>query len=329
MARRMIGVEIGSHTIKLALISGGTIRKMSVEPMPTDLVREGRATSAAALADFLKGMMKRSGIRGGACALVLPRALVIAHHVTMPRMSDPELRLNLPFEFRDFVGRDASKYDYDYAVLDIRDNTMELYAAAVPRDAVEEYGAILRRAGLKLKIATPAEMAWANLIRHNPGLPRKLCIVDVGHQSTRVNIFAEGNFVMGKDIDIAGAFFDETIAKAQQVDIHTARKQKECDLQQAREALEEACRALAVEVVKILNFYGYTDPSRESPLEHLYCGGGASVIEPLQTALHSSTGLTIHPISRLTEPEDAQNHPALYCLSAAGAALQQEQGVRK
>ena len=137
MANKMIGVEFGSNTLKMAVCSGDQVKKMAVAKMPEDLVREGRVTSPAAMTQFLKDMMKENGIRGGNCAMVLPASLVLGHHVSMPAMSHNELMLNLPFEFRDFVGKDGAKFDYDYSVMGIHDNIMELYAAAVRKDLQE------------------------------------------------------------------------------------------------------------------------------------------------------------------------------------------------
>ena len=325
MAHRMIGVEIGSSTLKMAVSVGGTIRQMAAEKMPEDLVREGRPTSAAAMVDFLKTTMKRNGIRGGSCAMVLPSQLVIAHHVTMPLMSESELKLNLPFEFRDFVGKDGAKYDYDYSVMGVKDNVMELYAAAVRKDVVEEYYSIFKKAGLTLKIAIPAEMAWANLIAASQNLPRKVCIVDVGHNSTRVNIFVDGNFVMGKDIEMAGAMLDETIAAEQKVDAYVAHTRKEANMNKvlSEDVMNDAYQALAIEVMKIVNFYAYTDNSEGGQLEHLYYCGGSSVIEPLRTTLLKATGMTMHHVYRLVNMDDTVSDMALYCALAAGAAVQQ------
>lgn len=325
MAHRMIGVEIGSNTLKMAVCIGGTIRQMVAEKMPEDLVREGRPTSSAAMVDFLKTTMKRHGVRGGSCAMVLPSQLVIAHHVTMPLMSESELRLNLPFEFRDFVGKDGAKYDYDYCMMGTKDNVMELYAAAVRKDIVEEYYSIFKKAGLTLKIGIPAEMAWANLIANAPNLPRKLCIVDVGHNTTRVNIFVDGNFVMGKDIEMAGALIDETISAEQKVDAFVAHTRKEANMNKvlSEDFLSDAYQALAIEVMKIVNFYAYTDSTEGGTLEHLYYCGGSSVIEPLRTALLKATGMTMHHIYRLVNMDDTVSDMALYCALAAGAAVQQ------
>ena len=324
MAHRMIGVEIGSNTLKMAVSVGGTIRQMAAEKMPEDLVREGRPTSAPAMVDFLKTMMKRNGIRGGNCAMVLPSQLVIAHQVTMPLMNEAELKLNLPFEFRDFVGKDGAKFDYDYSVMSVKDNVMELYAAAVRKDVVEDYYSIFKKAGLTLKIATPAEMAWRNLVEAQPNLPKKLCIVDIGHSVTRVNVYVDGNFVMGKDIEMAGALIDQTIADNQQLDVFAARTRKEANMNKilSSEFLNDAYQMLAIEVMKIVNFFNYSDKTEGGPLEHLYYCGGSSVIEPLRTCLLKATGMTLHHIYRLVELDGASADQALYCALAAGAASQ-------
>lgn len=322
---RMIGVEFGSNTLKMAVCSGGSVKKMVVERMPEDMVREGRVTSPAAMTAFLKNTMKENGIRGGNAALVLPSQIVIGHHVSMPAMNENELKLNLPFEFRDFVGKDGAKFDYDYSVMSIQDNVMELYAAAVRKEVVEQYVSIFKKAGLNLKIATTSEMAWQNLVAQASNMPRKLCIVDIGHSTTRVNFFVDGNFVMGKDIDIAGALIDQTIADNQQIDAFAARTRKEANMNkvQSAEFLNDAYQTLAIEVMKIVNFFNYSDTTEGGTLEHLYYCGGSGVIEPLRTCLLKATGMTMHHVHRLVKLDGASVEQALYCTLAAGAAMQQ------
>ncbi len=323
MASRMIGIEFGSSTMKMAVSVGGVIKQMAYQRMPEDLVREGRVTSPAAMTDFIKSMMKEHGIRGGSCSLVLPHQLVIAHHVSMPVMSENELKLNLPFEFRDFIGKDGSKFSYDYSVMSVKDNVMELYAAAVPKDVVEDYYNIFKKAGLTLKMAMPAEMAWQNLLEKAPNLPKQLCIVDIGHNVTRVNIFANGNFIMGKDIEYAGSLLDETLASTQQIDAYAARLRKEADMNKvlSSDDLVNAYRTIATEVMKTISFYAYSNPDGDQ-LEHMYYCGGSSVVEPLRVALLKNTGLTLHRPFRLVNMEDVPAESALYCALAAGAAIQ-------
>lgn len=324
MAKKMIGVEFGSSTLKMVSYIGDKIQTMAVKHLPEDLVREGKITSPETMSTFLKEMRKENGIPAGPCALVLPGQVVISHHVLMPVMSDQEVMLNLPYEFREYVGTDGTLYDYDYSVLSVKDNTMELYAAAVRKELVEGYRDILKKAGLRLKIAIPMEMAWMNLVDQAPQAPGKLCIVDAGHDFTRVHIFSHGNFSMGKDIEMGGALLDQAIAEAQKVDPHVARTHKEADMDGVLN--EDYCvdvyQTLAIDVMKTVNFYSYSNSADgEDRLNDLYYCGGSSVIEPLRSAMGRATDMPMHAVSQLLGQE-VDETLALSCAVAVGAAIQ-------
>ena len=326
MASKMIGIEIGSDTLKLAVVSGGLVKTMAVERMPENLVREGKVTAPAAMSAFLKEMCKKNGIRGGNCAIVLPSQQVISHRVSMPAMSEAELKLNLPFEFRDFVGKDSAKYSYDYVITSVKDNTMELYAVAVRKDVVEDYYAILKKAGLTLKLAMPVEMAWQNLVMKAANEPKKVCIVDVGHNITRVGIYENGQFAMGREIEMGGQLLDETIADRQKVDPYVARVRKEANMDKVlgSDYCGDVYNALAMEIMKIISFYSYSESSEGPKLRDVYCCGGCSAIEGLRTAIIKSTELTMHHAKRLVPLGDVNFELTQYCALAAGAALQDQ-----
>lgn len=323
---KMIGIEIGSDTLKMAVCAGGVVKKVVIARMPEDLVMEGRMTSTQAMVEFLKTTMKANRISGGACALVIPSQHIISHRFTMPAVSDEELRLNLPFEMRDFVGKEADQYIFDYVITETKDNSISVYSAAVRKEVIEEFYTTFKKAGLTLKIATPPEMAWMNLISRGNSLPKKLCIVDIGYSYTRVSIFDNGNFVMGKTIERGGALIDETISATLGVDKYEARARKESndDKILTEKDCQDAYQDLTIEVLKVLNFYTYSDSESETSLEHLYYCGGSSMIEPLRTALLKGTGLTQHHVYQLVNMGDNVSDLALQCALAAGAAMQQK-----
>ena len=91
-SKKMIGIEIGSDTLKLAVCIGDAVAEMAVKRLPENLIREGRVTAPTALTNFIKDMLKEHGLRPGPCAFILPPQVVIAHHVTMPLMSEQELK---------------------------------------------------------------------------------------------------------------------------------------------------------------------------------------------------------------------------------------------
>ena len=323
MCAKTIGVEIGNATIKLAVCSGGKVSTMAVERLPEGLVRDGRVTAPAAMSQFIKQMRKRYGVPGGNCALVLPGQNIIGRMVSLPVMGDEELQLNLPFEFRDFIGKDSGKYSYDYSVIDVKNNVMELYAAAAPTDLVEDYYGILKKAGLKMKAAMPAEMAWLNLIRITKDEPKKLCIVDIGAKYTRVNIFANDHYVMGKDIEIAGSTIDQAIVSAENVDPYVARTHKESNIKNvlAEDFSTEIYAAIAIEVMKIINFYCSSTPDGIM-LKDIYFAGGSSAIEALRTAILKRTDFNVHHVRRLVKCDSLDDDTVMFCAIAAGAGMQ-------
>ena len=322
MSSRIIGVEFGHDTLKLAAVSGGTVTAMAVERLPDGLVRDGRVTAPDAMYLFIKEACAAHGIRRGPCALVLPKEVLITRRITMPLMGVDELKLNLPFEFRDFVGKESGKYTYDYAMVSHTDSTMEIFAAAVLTEALDEYEDILRRAGLKLRAAMPPEMAWLNLIRSCDTEPEQLCIVDVGAAGTHVNIYRANAFEMGKDIPIGGLDLDRAIAAAESVDPFVARTHKEADLNgvQSLPQCVDIYGELSIEIMRVLNFYASSTPEGAKLQDLYFCGGGCD-IEGLRTAIIKRTDFTPHSIRRLLNDRE-DSAAAGSCAMAVGAAMQ-------
>jgi len=324
MASKMIGIDIGSNMLKMAVCANGNVKKAAVAPIPEYLTQDGRVAVPDAMTDFIKKMLKANKIGRGDCALILPRQTVIATRLSMPIVSEKEIMLNLPFEFRDFIGKDIASYDYDYVICGEKDGIMDIYAAAVRRDLVEEYYSIFKKAGLTLKIAVPAEIAWANLIRRAKEVPGKLGILDIGHASTGIRIYSGDNFIMGRDLDMAGSTLNDNIAFELNVDAFSAHTRKEANTDDILNSafLQETYDSLGMQVANILHFFSYSDTSEGGALEHVYYCGGTSMIPLLRDALAENTGLTLHHINDLLRMNEKDADLAHLCALAASAAMQ-------
>lgn len=324
MSNKMIGIEIGAEALKLAQVKNGKVMKMAVEIMPAHLVAEGRITAPTTLSRFLKESLKKHHMSGRYCSFVLPPQMVVSQRLSLPLMTQNELKLNLPFEFKDYVGRNTDDYEFDYIVTGIHEGMMDLYAVAVRKQYVEEYYQVFKQAGLTLQMAMPAEMAWLNVINNASQAPKSLCIIDIGHEKTSVNIYKNGQFVMGKSIEFGGLLFDETIAMEQGVDTYVARNRKESNANyvQSSESLKQPFGSVAMEIMKAMTFYSYTEGADADPVMDMYLCGGSANIEILRTAIVKATDMVPHHISRLLMVGEDQAAVALRCGLAAGAAMQ-------
>lgn len=182
MAKTFLGVDIGYDSLKLALVTGKTVRKTAIVPMPKNLIREGRVVSTETMGELIRRSMREHGIRCNQAALVLPNETVFIRSVTTPVMTVDQLNYNLPFEFRDYITDELKDYIFDYAVVSITEekeqsedsedaenveggSVMELMAVAAPKSLLEESKETLHRAGLKLVKAAPTVCAYQALIR--------------------------------------------------------------------------------------------------------------------------------------------------------------------
>ena len=153
---KIVGLDIGKNSVKMAYFVGRELKRTAKLELPDAMVSGGRILSMDAMADFLHDAAKGSGIPLTNAALVVPASEVYTRVITLPAMTEQQLFYNLPYEFRDFLTEEKSKYFFDYAVRRIvNDETghpkeMELFACAILKTTVEGYRAMLHRAGFRL-----------------------------------------------------------------------------------------------------------------------------------------------------------------------------------
>ncbi len=313
MAKRILGIDIGYDTLKLALMNGKQVRKTVVTPMPKRLLREGRVVSPEAMGELIRSTMRENGIRCSRAALALSSDAVFVRNVTVPQMTADQLSLNLPYEFRDYITDELKNYVFDYAMLsepskpekagktpknqnalasfeDGEDasaegavaETMDLLAVAAPTALVTESRDMLRKAGLKLVKAAPGVCGYIGLIRNmkdsNRPASGEYCILDLGYQAIRMYMFKGDRHEVTRALEFGLSRIDDALADAYNVDVHLAHtylltNYEDC---QSKEVCLNSFNNIAVELLRALNFYRFSNP--ESELADVWlCGGGAAI----------------------------------------------------
>ncbi len=289
MAKNYIGIEIGNGIT--TMYQGGSKGKILVSRLPENLVDGSEIISPEFLSQFLKKLKKEGGFSGKKCALILPEFSTYFRSLEMPPISEKQLRLNLPYEFRDFVGNESINYNYDYAVEGyVTDEEGEitaisLLAAAASKKTIQEYEDLLYRAGFRLKLALPREMALLNLIRkaveRDAYGDRIFVIIDLGFANTRVYILQGRDLRATKTIEMGCRDVDMVIADYYNIDVYLAASYRETDHEGILES--DVCRAvynrISLEVMKAINFYKYEN--RQSEFEDCFICGDCSDTEAL------------------------------------------------
>ena len=300
----MIGFDIGTHEVKIVLWDGERIRKAIAVPTPEGLVDGGQIVSYTGMGDFLKETLRKNQLRARCCGVVLPSEYVYLRRLTIPAMTEEQLKVNLPYEFRDYLSRDKAGYFYDYvvnALIDGKDEEpaqLDLTACAVFREIIREYRKMFRRAGLKLKTAIPVECAYANLLHLQQDEERKeYCLVDLGHTATRLYIFAGTQFETTRETEVG-------------------LKQ----LSAPGKNTLELYQTISTDVRKTVNFFGFNH--RESDIRDIWCCGGGAQIPQLLETISQLLNLKVHTTeSLLPAMDEKQENPAAFS-AAIGVAIQ-------
>lgn len=365
MAKPILGIDIGTNRLKLALIKNGSVKKTASVPVPENLFREGRITSPDTLAGLLREAVQKNHMHVQDAAMVLSDDPLYLRILNMPPMTEEQLTYNLPYEFNDYITGELKDYVFDYAVLSLpreaqliegtqtkkrpglfggkkaeqkspavnaqanaasaatggengaahiqenkdgeRDRekeyggAMELLAVAAPEDMILTAREVMHKAGLRLVRAAPVECAFMALIRSSEygrtPKPLEYCFLDLGYQTIRMYMFRGVHHMATRALDFGLSILDDVVAEHFSVDVHVAHTYflnnfEDC---QNQDYCQRAYSNIAVELMRALNFFRFSNP--DSRLSAIWVFGGGAIVEPLREAITQALDLKVHSIT--------------------------------
>lgn len=316
MAKSLVGIDLGANSIKMVVREGAGFRGVTAR-LPEDMIdTDGRITAPETLAQVLKEARSKDHVRPRNCAIVLASEQCFFRHVTLPAMSVEELKLNLPYEFRDYIDDDPSSYIYDYAVDELVRNeagtptTLEVYAAAVQRSTVEDLDEVLRKSGFKLRAVIPPQMALSRLIKqHCVQVPedseRDVIFVDLGGSTVMASLYHGADFQAMRTIDWGCREYDRVVAEMRNIDRFTASSYIASNFEGVLDTpeAEAVSDRICVEVNKVVNFYNFSN--RDKDIDRMYLMGGGAQIPQLVHSLAESVDMEVVLAEALTGADAA------------------------
>lgn len=322
MGKARLGFDIGSGSMKIAVIHGKKARVEEVR-LPENMVDgTGTVVLPHAFVRFLRQTRKELRLPRGTAALTLSPSEAVCRLVTMPRMTEAQLRLNLPYEFADVIQDAAEQYYCDYAVCESvgedEEDVMPMMAAAAPKNTLAAYTRMFSQAGLKLKTVIPQAMALIQLCKTRGAGTEEFCFVDLGHQSTRIAVIWRDRVQATRQIAMGGRNVDMLVSGELGTDLYLANTYKTSNFQNVLElpSVTELCERIAVEILKVINFYQFT--YRSSELGGIYLAGGGAALEPLRRNIAGAVDLPLLDPADLL-PEAGEKAAA--GIFAAGAVM--------
>ena len=300
MARRILGLDMGSHAVK-AVELRQTLRELALVQMRVLQVSDAPPSLPAELRDFLQ-------------TYDLPREFVVAsvagdrlstRRVSFPFKDRRKIRAALPFEVEAQVPFPLDDYFVDFEVAAEAASRTDAVAALVPRAEVSLLLESLREAGLEPRIVEAEGLVLANLGAYFP-LPGARLLADVGHRKTSLCLCVDGRAVAARTIPVAGHAITQAFAAELGVSEAEAERRKVEEGVLGGGRAPGAARAvldrLARELVRTVESLEPALPVRDgggSGLDEVTLLGGSAHLHRLDEYLSEVTGL---PVRRLAPP---------------------------
>ncbi|MGH7163043.1 MAG: pilus assembly protein PilM [Planctomycetota bacterium] len=211
MARQAIGIDIGSHAVKVALLQrkGATTRAVRLFRAPlagdTDVAR-------------VQGAISRSGVRGGQALVGITGRDLIVRYTHVPPVPDWRLKLLMQFEINEVSGQSGGQVAADYRRLNLPvESGEDTVLVALARDTLlQPRLQACRGAGLKAEGACPNSVALFNaFLAHGKSHEGKTTyLVSIGRDNLDMAIQKDGELLFARNIAGGGQLFTQAIMQA-------------------------------------------------------------------------------------------------------------------
>jgi type IV pilus assembly protein PilM len=348
-AKPLIGIDIGSHAIKLVRFSrtGDSFQLLNLAmlPIPPDTVADGVIADIPAVQGMLRRLITFEKITDKDVALALSGHSVIVKKVQMVRMSEEELANAMPYEAEQHIPFDVYDVNTDFQILGPPDASagrggqMDVLLAAAKKGRVEELSLVAQGANLNPAVIDVDMLALINGFELNyPDDTRShvISLVHLGASMMTVLILKDGLSTFQRDIQQGGNQYTAALQKALALSREDAEAMKLGGRPwiQAQTDVLTVLRKVTEEVVTEIqrSFEFYLASAGDEPIEKVFLSGGCSRLKGLSPVLASRLTLPVEPLNpfrRIDIPEKLFDVDYVYDLGpmvavAAGLAMRQK-----
>jgi len=288
----MAGLDIGSHTIKLAqIVERGkelVLVKFGMKRVPPEVIVDGTIMDQAQVASVISDLVEELDLKTRDVAIGVSGHSVIVKRISLPEMSEDELSESITWEAEQYIPFAIEDVNLDFQILGASGgaaaNTMDAILVAAKKDKINDYTSLVSEAGLNPVIMDVDAFALENMFEINYEIePGKVdALVNIGAEVTNVNVLRDGASVFTRDSSVGGNSYTEALQRELGVGIEDAEKLKRGEdaamagFDQAKKIIDAVSEDIASEAGRTMDFFRATT-GIDTVDRIILCGGGSLV----------------------------------------------------
>ena len=284
-------VEISRRREKVELKNYGqfTVSSLYHKPYQGFAGAEGSfVLSSPDISKILKAILKESKIKTREATFAIPDFSTFFTTFTLPPMSEEEIPDAVRFEARRHIPIPVSDVVLDWFLIEgqtgKKGTDLKMLLVAVPNEIINRYQEIATASGLNLKYLEAEAFSLTRALAKDS--KETICILDIGAQSTIINIVEGGVLKLSYSSDISGNDFTQSIAKSLSVNTKKAdllKREKGIDSEETRETLLPFINLIIIEMEKIFKDFEV----KNKAIKKIILAGGSSFLPGLNKYIAS------------------------------------------
>ncbi len=215
------GLDIGSGYVKLVVVdhsrSEPEVVQVATSPLVPDAIVEGEVMDPVLVADTVRSLIESAGLRKKQVVAGVGGHDVIIKRIQMDRMSQSDAREVIRWEAEQHVPFDMENVQLDFQILDPEGTgvQMQVLLVAAKRELIENRLSLLSDAGLSPSLIDVDAFALHNAFETNypDALDGLVALVNIGHETTNVDLLQGGAPVLVRDIPFGSRRLRESLQR--------------------------------------------------------------------------------------------------------------------
>ncbi len=298
--KKMIGIDVGTASIKVVELSRwgqgktlenyGEIKSQSLYKEPfRNADKGGYLLSNYFVSRAIRAVLDEAKIRTKAVIFSIPDFSTFCTSFELPPMSANELKEAVYYNAAQYIPLPITETTLDWRLIKGEPGTkspLEIFLVAIPNQVVQDYQKVAQLAGLELYAIEAEALGLVRSLPESKLYAEKncVCLVDIGVQSTTINIIERKSLRKSYSFDFAGSQLTYNIASALGLGHAEAEELKNKEgLVSTKEEISKVLYLLIdpliLEVRKVLSDF-YTQDNKD--VDAIYLTGGTSRLPGLK-----------------------------------------------
>ena len=219
--KKILGIDVGSHTIKIIEVDGGskssTIMSFAMISTPPDAMHPSEPTNNQVLSKAITQLIREISTKRKNVAITLLGSSAIVKKISLPKMGEDLVAEQIRWEAEQYIPYDLDAIHLDYKILNTSRNPelMDLLLIAAPKDKVFETVELIELSGLQPEIIDVAGLSLANCYLKNYGASnnQRVGLLNVGASYSSFVVIEGSEVIFCRDLAVGGSAYTQEIMR--------------------------------------------------------------------------------------------------------------------